>query len=291
MKQHLETLWQYTNEWSESHRNLFENVPTGIYRITPDGRILIANPALIRMLGYSSFEELASHNLENNEEFGPIYPRSQFKELIEREEEIKGLESKWTRRDGTVIFVRESARAVRGKDGAVLYYEGTVEDITERKRVEEALKENLAHLSKKNRYETIISTVTRSVHQSINLQDVLENAVEAMSKNIDRVDNVGIFLVEGEEAVMKANRGYPDWFIERVRRIPHLRGFTWKTIIEGKPLYCADVDKDTVIGPAGREVGTKSYASMPIRFESKTVGAICINSFQKNAFDEEELNL
>src|SRR6201993_1668809 len=137
MKQHLETLWQYTNEWSESHRNLFENVPTGIYRITPDGRILIANPALIRMLGYSSFEELASHNLENNEEFGPIYPRSQFKELIEREDEIKGLESKWTRRDGTVIFVRENARAIRGEDGTVLYYEGTVEDITERKGAEE----------------------------------------------------------------------------------------------------------------------------------------------------------
>src|ERR1700757_2939864 len=227
MKQHLETLWQYTNEWSESHRNLFENVPTGIYRITPDGRILIANPALIRMLGYSSFEELASHNLENNEEFGPIYPRSQFKELIEREEEIKGLESKWTRRDGTVIFVRESARAVRGKDGAVLYYEGTVEDITERKRVEEALKENLTQLSKKNRYETIISTVARSVHQSINLQDVLENAVEAMNQNIDGADNVSIYLVEGEEAVLRTHRGYPGLWVKRVGTISYPKGFTW----------------------------------------------------------------
>jgi PAS domain S-box-containing protein len=400
-------------ESEEQHRNLFENVPTGIYRITPDGHILMANPALIRMLGYSSFEELTSRTLENDERFGPAYPQSQFKEL---EGEVRGLESAWVRRDGTMIFVRENARAIRGEDGAVLYYEGTVEDITERERVEEALREseeryrtlvehtydlitetnidgrylyaspkhkdvlgyepselmdrnvfehvhpddrlavigefqraiktlssghvvyryrhkngqwlwlestgkpyqtatgeirgvitsrditdrkraeevlreNFAQLSKKNRYETIISTVTRSVHQSINLQDVFENAVDAMSKNIDRVDNVGIFLAEGEEAVMKANRGYPDWFIERVRRIPCPRGFTWKTIIEGKPLYCANADKDTVIGPAGREVGTKSYVSMPIHFETKTVGAICINSFQKNAFDEEELNL
>src|SRR3990170_5627503 len=146
-------------------------------------------------------------------------------------------------------------------------------------------------LSKKSRYETIISTVTRSVHQSIELQEVLENAVDAMSKNINGLEHVAIHLVEGEEAVMKAHRGHPDWFVERVRRIPYPKGFTWKTIIEGKPRYCPDVDQDTVIGPAGREVGTKSYLSMPIHDEVKTVGCINVHSFRKNAFDEEELKL
>src|SRR3990170_3619038 len=146
-------------------------------------------------------------------------------------------------------------------------------------------------LSKKNRYETIISTVTRSVHQSIELQEVLENAVDAMSKNINGVEHVAIHLVEGEEAVMKAHRGHPDWYIERVRRIPYPKGFTWKTIIEGKPRYCPDVDQDTVIGPAGREVGTKSYLSMPIHDEVKTVGCINVHSFRKNSFDEEEIKL
>src|SRR3990172_1392587 len=98
-------------------------------------------------------------------------------------------------------------------------------------------------LSKKNRYETIISTVTRSVHQSIELQEVLENAVDAMSRNVNGVEHVAIHLVEGEEAVLKAYRGHPDWFVERVRRIPYPKGFTWKTIIEGKPRYCPDVDQ------------------------------------------------
>ena len=164
-------------------------------------------------------------------------------------------------------------------------------EIAERERVNEVLRETLAQLSKKNHYETIISTVTRSVHQSINLQDVLENTVEAMSKNIDGVNDVSIYLVEGQEAVIKAHRGYRDWFINRVRRIPYPNGFTWKTIMEGKPVYCADVDQDTIIGHAGREVGTKSYASMPIRFEGKTVGVININSLKKNAFDDEDLKL
>lgn len=168
---------------------------------------------------------------------------------------------------------------------------GIARDITERKRIEEALRESLVQSSKKNRYETIISAVTRSVHQSINLQDVLENAVEAMSKNIDGAEYISIYLVEGEEAVMKTYRGYPNWFIERVRRIPYPECLAWKTIIEGKPSYCPDADQDTVICSAAREIGIKSYLSMPIRYGGKTIGCIDINSLKKNAFDEEELKL
>lgn len=163
--------------------------------------------------------------------------------------------------------------------------------VEETRRQAEILNESLSQLSKKNRYETIINSVTQEVHQSLNLQDVLENAVEAMSKNIDVVGHVGIHLVEGEEAVMKAHRGHPDWFVERVKRLPYPKGFTWKTIIDGKPRYCPDVDQDTLIGPAGREVGTKSYLSMPIHNEGKTVGCINVHSFHKNAFDEGELKL
>lgn len=167
----------------------------------------------------------------------------------------------------------------------------TVENAIKHQNAEKALKESLIQLSKKSRYEAIISTVTRSIHQSINLQEVLENAVDAMSKNIDGVNNVSIYMVEGEEAVIKAYRGYPEWWIERVRRIPYPKGFTWKTIIDGKPIYCADVDQDTIIGPAGREMGTKSYISMPIHFGGKSVGAININSLKKSTLEEEEIKL
>ena len=278
-------------ESEKQYKDLFQNSPTGIYRTTPDGRILMANPALIRMLGYSSFDDLAAHNLEKEGGFQPVHYRKHFKELLDQKDEVIGLESQWVKLDGTFIFIRENARAIRGEDGAVLYYEGTVEDITVRKQTEEALRENLAQLSKKNRYEAIISTVTRSVHHSINLPEVLENAVEVMSRNIDVAENVSIYLVEGEEAILRAYRGYPDWFVKRVRRIPYPKGATWRTIIDEIPRYCADVDQDTDIGPAGRELGTKSYLSMPIRSDGKTVGCIKIDSFKKNAFDDEELKL
>jgi PAS domain S-box-containing protein len=122
----------------ERFRTIFENTVVGLYRTTPDGRILMANPAIIKMMGYKSFDELAQLNLEK-EGFDPSAPRSVFKKRIEKEGKVQGLESVWIRRNGTKLFVRESASAVRDEAGNILYYEGTAEDITNRKKVEEKL--------------------------------------------------------------------------------------------------------------------------------------------------------
>jgi hypothetical protein len=71
---------------------------------------------------------------------------------------------------------------------------------------------------------------------------------------------------------MRSYRGYPDWFVERIRRIPYPNGLTWKILTEGKPRYCADVDRDTAIGPSAREAGIKSYMSMPVFFRRQKRG-------------------
>jgi len=132
---------ELANQLRESHaryRSLFEEAPVGIYRTTPGGQILLVNPALLRMLGYESADALQARNLES-EGTDASYDRGLFRELVEREEGIRGLESQWRRRDGSMIWVREHAKAVRGEDGAVLYYEGTVEDISGPKRAQEEL--------------------------------------------------------------------------------------------------------------------------------------------------------
>lgn len=165
------------------------------------------------------------------------------------------------------------------------------EQAEELKRSQENIKQRLNELSKKKRYEEIINTVTRSVHSSIELQQVLDNAVGAMASNVSGADNVSIYFIEGSDAVIQAHRGYPGWFIEKVTRIPYPKGFTWKTMTEGKLQYCPDVEKDNVIGPAGKKVGTKSYAAMPIKYEGNTIGCININSYSKNFFDKEDINL
>lgn len=119
-------------------KDIFENAVVGIYRTTPDGKILMANPALVKMLGYSSFDVLKKRNLEKTG-FEPSFPRSVFKQIMDKKGRVAGLESVWLKTDGSNIAVRESAIAVRDDSGKILYYEGTVEDITERKKAEEQL--------------------------------------------------------------------------------------------------------------------------------------------------------
>ena len=155
----------------------------------------------------------------------------------------------------------------------------------------EKLKENFEQLSKKERYEKIISAVTQSVHQSIDLQEVMDNAVEAMTQNIEHANIVEIYLIEDKKAVLKSHIGYKKTYIKKASSIPYPRGFIWETAIDGKPIHCPDTEKDTLIDPAGIAAGIKTYLSMPIRFEGKVTGVIGINSFQKHAFDEEEIKL
>ncbi len=128
-------------ESEERFRSLYENSTIGLYRTTPDGKIILANPTLVRMLGYLSFKELASRDLDKDG-FEPNYERRLFIEHMEMDGEVKGFESAWTRKDGTIVYVRESAKVLRDSNGKTLYYDGSVEDITERKRAEEALRES-----------------------------------------------------------------------------------------------------------------------------------------------------
>lgn len=122
-------------EAEERYRGIFENTVVGIYRTSVDGKILLANPALIKMLGFNSFEELASRNLEKNG-FDINYPRESFKAQMEKSGEFIGIQSAWKKVDGTIIYVRESARAIKNENGKTLYYEGVVEDITQQKWTE-----------------------------------------------------------------------------------------------------------------------------------------------------------
>ena len=122
------------------YRQLTEEAPIGIYRTAPDGRILFVNPALARMLGYDDPAELLRRSLEAGP-FEASYVRADFKRRLEAEGEIRGLEASWTRKDGSRLFIRENARLVRSADGDGVHYEGTVEDITEQKQAEQAVRQ------------------------------------------------------------------------------------------------------------------------------------------------------
>ena len=121
------------------YRSLVENVLDGVYQTTPDGEILTANPALARMLGYESEIDLLLLNIEK-ELYIDSEERRQYLKLLNKGERVKNAEFKLRRKDGQIINVLENARAVRSRIGDILYYEGTITDITELKNVQEALR-------------------------------------------------------------------------------------------------------------------------------------------------------
>ncbi len=132
---------------ADQYQMVFDHATHGIYRTTPDGRILLANPALLEMLGFATFEELTARNLET-EGTEADYTREEFRRRLETEGFVRGLEAVWVRKDGRKIFARENAQLVRGLDGAPLFYEGSVEDVTARKEAEEALRRSEARFAR-----------------------------------------------------------------------------------------------------------------------------------------------
>ena len=119
-------------------RGLFESVMEGVYQSTIDGRLVSVNPAFVRILGYQGAEELYALPSAAMLYWRAI-DRAAFARRLDREGEVRNVEQLLRRRDGQQIVVLESSRAVRDAEGRVTGYEGTIADITERKRAEQAM--------------------------------------------------------------------------------------------------------------------------------------------------------
>jgi PAS domain S-box-containing protein len=215
-------------ESEQRYHDLFAHASVGIYRTTGDGLISMANDALVSMLGYTSFEELTGQNLDE-EGCGPIYQREAFRAQLERDGETRGVESAWKRRDGSVLFVRENAKVVRDPAGKILFFEGTVEDITERKSAEEKLQQSEARL------RSLIDNAPYGIYQcdprADSFLDVNPALVEMLGYS-SKQELLEIGISQG----LYGDRGECDAFVQECR----LNGLsesdiTWKRK-DGKPL-------------------------------------------------------
>jgi PAS domain S-box-containing protein len=266
----------------ERFKGLFENVLIGLYRTAPDGRILMANPALVRLLGLSSFEELASRNLEESG-FDPGHPRSRFKEMMERQGYVLGLESAWTRNDGSILFVRESARAVCDEQGEILYYEGTAEDITEHKRAEEALQRRASQLA-------LLNEIGSQVAALLDLDVLLDRAAHLVQERFG-FHHVGLFiLADGQDRlVMRARAGEYASLFPPDHSVALGQGMVGWVGLHGETLLANDVDAEPrYVNPYPDRLPTRSELSVPIRIgaaESRIVGVLDLQSPQPDAFD------
>lgn len=172
-------------EAEEKYRGIFENTVEGIFQTSADGRYLSANPALARIYGYDSPEELKR---ELTDIGGELYVlpgrRNEFIRLMELNDVVAGFESQIRRRDKSVIWISENVRAVRDKAGRLLCYEGTVEDITERKKTEQNL------LNSEALYHSLVENLPQNIFRK-NLAEQFTFAnkrfCETLGKTLDEI--------------------------------------------------------------------------------------------------------
>jgi diguanylate cyclase (GGDEF)-like protein/PAS domain S-box-containing protein len=128
----------------QRYRELFQNVTAGVFQSTADGKFMATNPALVRMLGYDSEDELLALDLARDVYADPDH-RDEWIRTMAESGEVRNAELVLRRRDGTRLVVLENSRAVRDSDGKVLFYEGTLTDITAAHALSEQLSHDASH--------------------------------------------------------------------------------------------------------------------------------------------------
>jgi len=141
------SLYSQVRDAEESYRSIFENAVEGIFQTTPEGQFSTVNPSLARILGYESPEEVIAE-VTNIAECVYVNPEDRVKseEIEARNGVLRGFEFEARRKNDEKIWLSLNRRTIRDEQGVELFREGSVEDITERKRAEEALKSSEAEL-------------------------------------------------------------------------------------------------------------------------------------------------
>jgi PAS domain S-box-containing protein len=182
----------------ERYRSIVENAVEGIFQTTPEGGYLSVNPALARMYGYESPQELMSAVTDiAHQVYVDPNRRTEFKRLMEEQGVVQNFEYQVYRRDGRKIWLSENARAVRDAGGAVLFYEGTVEDVTEQRELEEQLRQA-------QKMEAVGRLAGGVAHDFNNLLTVITGNAELLREPVDPDDQQYRHVEQIEKAADRA---------------------------------------------------------------------------------------
>ncbi|MFW9991257.1 MAG: PAS domain S-box protein [Candidatus Odinarchaeota archaeon] len=273
------------------YRSLFENVPMGLYRTTPDGEILEANPALLRMFQFSSLDELKTVNLEEHAEMHPEFSRRSFREKLEKEGEVRGFELSWIRKDGTLLTLRDSAKAVLDENGRIAYYEGSMEDITETRKAEEKLAHSL-------KTEIILSEISKRFVSQIDIGILIDTTLMDIGKLIHS-DGASLFLMNEEKTRISNTHEWHTsenvFFKELLQDLP-LGSFQWliERLEKRTPIIINDTGKlregGAVENQIIRDLNIKALLALPLYVENNIGGFLGIyNTTRSRDWDVEDL--
>jgi PAS domain S-box-containing protein len=180
-------------ESEERYRSLFNGVPVGLYRTTPNGKILDANTALMEIMGYPNRETILQ--ADTIESYVNLKDREFFQAIVEKQGAIYGFETQLYGYDGTPVWVEINARVVKNADGNILYYEGSMTDITGRKQAQEALIES------GNRFRELFNNMSSGVAVYEPINDGSDFIVKDYNKAGELISKVNKEHIVGRSAL------------------------------------------------------------------------------------------
>jgi len=201
----------------ENYWSIFRNAVLGIYQSTPQGKFLSVNPAFARILGYESPSQVTELGEGTAQKlYVNKCKRRAFERLLEQRGEVHDLEYEAYRRDGRKIWIKESARIVRNTKGRVAYYEGFVEDITEKKETEEALKRASQRIIEAQEVER--KRLARELHDTVSqlLSSATFRLASIRDKTFDQTQRSCKELDDSRALIEKA--------VQEIRRLIHKLG-------------------------------------------------------------------
>lgn len=138
----------------------------------------------------------------------------------------------------------------------------------------------------------ILINLIQTIHNSVNLKEIYKVALDSVVE-LENVDMAMVYLIdEGKyEVVLQGHRNLPEDYVRRAGRIPHPKGVTWKVINSGKIWNLKDIQKDSDIGPAGKDLRHHGALGIPIFLEGKAIGVIWFVSYKEHQFNEMEVDL
>ncbi|MEM4703678.1 MAG: PAS domain S-box protein [Candidatus Bathyarchaeia archaeon] len=252
------------------YRSLFENVPVGVFQTSPEGKVLTANPALVRLFGYASLSEFLAIDIPRDLYVNPE-DRKVWQRELEEKNELNNVELLLKRKDGQKVIVLENVRTVRNEKGDVLYYEGTLTDITEIKRLEERL--------------SALNIYSGKLNKSRSLQKIYDLSLEAVEKTVD-FDSAAFFILEKDKLQRVCSRG-------RLRLLKSSlneqnKSLAMKAINARRCILSRNLKNGTAYTKTKPKV--KSEIAVPIRIEGKVIGVLYAQK-TKESFREKDAML
>jgi PAS domain S-box-containing protein len=187
-------------ESEEKFRVLFERIPDGVYRSTHAGRFVDVNPAMVKMFGYESREEMLALDIPKDLYFAPEDREVQF--LDTGQEKISVFRQR--RKDGSEIWVEDHCHYVHDEGGNVLFHEGILRDVTERKRAEEEKAKLQDQLAQAQKMESVGRLAGGVAHDFNNMLSVILGHAELALGNLDPAQPLHADLTEIRKAAQRS---------------------------------------------------------------------------------------